>query len=412
MTENNLLIERHILLCIGDYSDNINIAYIKEHFCGKVFTDLDSYSRNENLDRNGFVYICGDIAIVNQSLSLIKERTIIVIKDLSWNYETLNDIVKLIEMGEVPIKYHNIGVYFRKLFSSNESFFENISREHHFQALTESNKPSNAFRKGIYLTNVKQDEDKDEIRFNLLRCSSNLNGPSDNFRESDVKIVRRVNDISSNFFRDEVELNHVLAQIYENTLQITSRAKEVEKKAKIKAHSDKTKDMPRNGLIAFCTFYKFDPTIQYQRSVDDNFDIHYKKTSVLTKLQFRLKSTVTDPFFVKEFTVTLYPNSVFIIPLSTNRLYTHEIKPSILPIDKIPIRMGYVIRCSKTEAIYKNGETFIYEEGKRIKMEAITNDDIVHLRQLYFRENVTDDLIDYGSINFSMNNGDHLKPLV
>lgn len=89
----------------------------------------------------------------------------------------------------------------------------------------------------------------------------------------------------------------------------------------IKAHSDKTKDMPRNALIAFTSFYS--KPIATRQSNTDIFDVCYKGTSVLTRLHFRLKDLVKDDKFVKEFTVTLYPNSVFVIPLSTNRLYTH-----------------------------------------------------------------------------------------
>jgi len=188
--------------------------------------------------------------------------------------------------------------------------------------------------------------------------------------------------------------------------------KEVERKAKIKAHSDKTKDMPRNGLIAFCTFYKFSDTAHLLPSNDDPFDVCYRGTSVLTKLHFRLKSTVKDGSRVKEFSVTLYPNSVFIIPLSTNRLYTHEIKPSVLPIDRIPVRMGYVIRCSRTWAIHGSNTFIIGDDGKPIKLEEGTIDDINRLRNLYFRENVTDELMDYGPVHFSMNKGDYLRPLV
>jgi hypothetical protein len=130
----------------------------------------------------------------------------------------------------------------------------------------------------------------------------------------------------------------VLVQIYENKKD--ERQKEI--KARIKAHSDKTKDMPKNGLIAFCSFYDMPTKRQLKPSKTDRYDWCYKETSVLTSLHFKLKNTVIDESFVKEFSVTLYPNSVFIIPLSTNRLYTHEIKPSVLNIDKIPMRMGYV----------------------------------------------------------------------
>ena len=36
---------------------------------------------------------------------------------------------------------------------------------------------------------------------------------------------------------------------------LTSKLSTLDTKAKIKAHADKTKDMPVNGLMAFVTFY-------------------------------------------------------------------------------------------------------------------------------------------------------------
>jgi hypothetical protein len=199
-----------------------------------------------------------------------------------------------------------------------------------------------------------------------------------------------------------------LAQIYENSDQ---------GKAKIKAHSDKTKDMPRDGLIAFCTFYESYYNNKFNNSelrgvnlsTNDKFDYCYRGTSCLTKLHFRLKHMV-EGNFVKEFSVTLYPNSLFIIPLSTNRIYTHEIRPSTLPIDKLPTRMGYVIRCSKTKAVFRDDNAYIDEDGKCIKLQKITEQNIKELRDLYYEENVTDNIIDYGNVYYSMNNGDYMKP--
>ena len=52
---------------------------------------------------------------------------------------------------------------------------------------------------------------------------------------------------------------------------------------------------------------------------------------------------------------------MFIMSLEMNRLYTHEICPSCLPMDLIPLRLGYVIRCSKTKAIYKENQTYIID---------------------------------------------------
>jgi hypothetical protein len=174
-------------------------------------------------------------------------------------------------------------------------------------------------------------------------------------------------------------------------------------KARISAHSDKTKDMPSNAIIAFCTFYDFD------RVPADHFDYCYKDTSVLTKIYFKLKSDTSRG--IKDFTITLYPGSVFIIPMSTNRLYTHEIRPSVLPTDYLPTRMGYVVRCSKTRAIFRDGQTYIDEGSELVKMRAIT-DDVKELRALYLEENKASTTVDYGNIHCSMNDGDYMRPIV
>jgi len=246
---------------------------------------------------------------------------------------------------------------------------------------------------------IAADEAKKSLRFHLLRCSSNLDGPTDNFRATDSEIVTRVNELSKQFFAQPVNLNHVLAQVYYN---------KGNNKAKIKDHSDKTKDMPAEGLIAFCTFYQCN---EEKRLRPDGFDLCYNKTSALTRLHFRRKKTVVDEALVKEFTITLYPNSVFIIPLSTNRWYTHEIKPSVLPSDKILTRMGYVVRCSKTTAIFREDQTYLENEhGELTKLEPMSPENHQLLKDLYAEENTTDRHIMYPVFCASMNLGDYKKP--
>lgn len=85
-----------------------------------------------------------------------------------------------------------------------------------------------------------------------MRCSTNLDGPTENFRQTDIEIVNAVNGVRAKFFEDSASLNHVLAQTYHNVKNDEGKSK----KAKISRHSDKTKDMPDNGLLAFCTFYQ------------------------------------------------------------------------------------------------------------------------------------------------------------
>jgi hypothetical protein len=102
---------------------------------------------------------------------------------------------------------------------------------------------------------------------------------------------------------------------------------------------------------------------------------------------------------------------VFFMPLSTNRLYTHEIQSSMLNAEMLPTRLGYVVRCSKTEAVHKLGSTFLKLDGQLVPMEPPTPEGIVELRGLYAEENKTDAFIDYNDkFRFSMNEGDYKAP--
>ena len=307
-----------------------------------------------------------------------------------------------------PTNIHNVGIYFKDFFNEDLiDYYELLLKDHQFQTLTESNKPSNAFRKGIYLTNVTYIEDTNDLKFNLLRCSSNLDGPTDNFRETDLKIINKVTEAAKEYFEKPFNLNHVLAQVYNNNV-------ETSKKAKIKEHSDKTKDMDLSGIMAFCTFYNTKELQERSKqSQIDPYDYVYKNTSVLTTLKFRLKKCVTDNTLIKEFEIKLYPGSVFLMPLSTNRLYTHEICPSVLNVEQIPTRMGYVIRCSKTEAVHKDGKTYIINTDNSLtELIEPCEDEIIRLKDLYYNENTTADIIQYDGFNFSLNKGDYLAPII
>jgi len=398
--ENSLSKNKNYLIYPSD-ENNVSeeLMYLLKNFSGTPVTHISEIPHTQNEIR---IYFIGNAEEIKD-----ESRTIFIVKDLSSNYEHINkDNFILITLGRVPINVHNVGVFYRDFFG-NDNWFAKIKSEHEFQSLTESNKSSKALRKGIYLTKIHKEEDS--LHFRLLRCSSNLTGPSDNFRKTDHFIIDALNESIRYDFEKKTELNHVLAQIYFNKKNETN-SKEV--KAKISAHSDKTKDMSKEGLITFCTFYDSQNFEYLSPSKTDRFDWVYKKSSGLTRLLFKLKSSVKDESLVKEFSITLYPNSVFLIPLSTNRLYTHEIRPSVLNIDKTPVRMGYVIRCSNLEAVYKNDKTYIKENGTLIKLEQMSNDDMADLRNSYYKENKTEKTIDYGKIHFSMNSGDYKKPIL
>ncbi|GEN74600.1 hypothetical protein [Chryseobacterium hagamense] len=401
--ENRIARDKNILVVLNNrHKIDQELQYLMDHFCGTVVYGLNADFNSEK------IYICGDLNNFVESSHFLH-----IIKEFSVNYENIkNGKAEVISIGTVPVIVSNAGVYFRKLFQE-ENIFDKVTSEHHFQELTESNKETKALRKGIYLSKVtgKPGENgEEELHFNLLRCSSNLTGPTDNFRETDREIIALLNRCAQETFEYKTDLNHALVQIYKNKKKTADAEKEV--KARIKAHSDKTKDMPKEGLIAFCTFYDNSNSQHLKPSETDRFDLCYKQTSALTRLYFRLKKTVEDESLAKEFTVTLYPDSAFIIPLSTNRLYTHEIRPSILSVEQIPVRMGYVVRCSNLEAIYKNNQTYIRENDEYVKLEEMNPEMQAELRNSYYEENMTENVVEYKTTHFSMNAGDYEKPLL
>ncbi|WP_329254061.1 hypothetical protein OG417_11770 [Actinoallomurus sp. NBC_01490] len=355
------------------------------------------------------VYLCGDISGISRRRLRAAAR-VFVIRELSHGYhEGVDEHWALIDLGRVPIRVHGVGVYYRRFFGLDADHFGRIRAEHTFQSLTESTKPGTAHRSGIYLTPVTRDGD--ELHFRLLRCSTNFSGPTESFRPTDTHIVEALNREAASVFRNQAPLNHVLAQIYHNTPATTGRK---QSKAKISAHADKTKDMPVNGIMAFCTFY--DRLDKLQPLAEDAFDYGVTGASGLTRLHFRLKEPDEERDEValpRQFTLTLYPGSVFFMPLSTNRLYTHEIRPSALGADLLPTRLGYVVRCSSAEAVHKNGHTFLKMAEDVVRLEPPTPAGMDELRRLYAEENRTSSFIDYGDeIFFSMNTGDYVAPRI
>jgi hypothetical protein len=405
--ESVLLIDKHVLLCADEWFETLDpivrqdFEYIKTNFCGRVYMKISTFTYAP--DPPVMIYLCGNINRIREKVRFVDGQMVRVIRELSHDYNEGDNVIGL---GEVPINIHGLGVHFRNAFNT-EGLFEMIESSHRFLPLTDSNKGSKALRTGTYLSKVIE-TDKG-IESHLLRCATNIDGPTDNFRDIDNKIISTVNTIAKQFFDDPAELNHVLAQIYEN---VSDR-----QKARISSHSDKSKDMPADGsIMAFCTFlrYRVDDSIkQSGLSHTDFFDYCYGKTSVFTRLRFRLKSGVERTDLPNEFEVILYPNSVFLMSLSTNRLYTHEICPSSLPASKIPIRLGYVIRCSKTIAVFKDGKQHIVNDmGECVEMARPDTESITKLKKDYFDENTTIDKIDYGEVLLSLNEGDYLRPII
>ncbi len=55
-------------------------------------------------------------------------------------------------------------------------------------------------------------------------------------------------------------------------------------------------------------------------------------------------------------------------------------------------------------------DTFIIRDGNNAQMNEPTDEDIKNIKDLYYKENATIDIIEYGDIGFSLNKGDYMKP--
>ncbi|MEU9851868.1 hypothetical protein [Streptomyces sp. NPDC047974] len=375
-------------------------------FFGAVVTPEEFASGSPDL-AGKTVYLCGDVSGLPDD-RLRSAARVFVVRELSRGHrEGDGRPWSVVDRGRVPLRVHGMGVYYRRFFGLDADHFRRIRAEHAFQSLTESTKPGTAHRSGIYLTPVTRRGDG--LHFRLLRCSTNLSGPTEGFRPTDRLIVDALNHEAATVFRDHAPLNHVLAQIYHNTAATAERK---QSKARISSHADKTKDMPANGIMAFCTFYE--ESQELQPLDGDPFDRGVKGVSGLTRLHFRLKEPAArhegaEP--PSQFTITLHPGSVFFMPLSTNRLYTHEIRPSGLDAALLPTRLGYVVRCSGTEAVHRDGRTYLEVAGDLVPLEPPTEAGMDKLRKLYAEENRTSSFVDYGhDFLFSMNTGDYVAP--
>lgn len=416
MNYNNFDFTKQILFCNKDDLKILNIEnenemnYLLENFAGSIYFDIDKLNTNEN----NTIYFCGDVSKDYREIKNMSFKKLFVVKELSFNYE---ENINFISNGKIPINIHNVGIMVREFFNDKD-YFNLIEKNHQFQNLTESNKEYISLRKGLYLTDVEKNNNIYD--FKLMRCSTNFTGATDNFCKIDKEILNDTNEYFSDFFEEKFTLNHVLVQTYHNYGDNEKDVKE--KKAKIKPHSDKTKDMDEKGVIAFCTFYNgYENKVfteerlkTLKRGNDNHFNWKYKNGEVLTKIRFKIKKDLKNIGLIDNFDIILYPNSVFVINLDTNRKYTHEICPSYLPVNNIPTRMGYVIRCSNTYAKNIDGITYV-KFGETYKpLQETTPDKFKKLKDIYYEENTTSKKIVYDKekLNFSLNKGDYLTPYI
>ena len=140
MTENKLILNKHILIYHDVCKIYNDISNLQFNFCGLVITDIkNDIDKLNNIDNNTLLYLCGDISYINNNVNLDRFTNIHIIRELSYatellykynssihsNYfhEVLRVKYNLINVGEVPINIHNVGVLFKHFFNTNKDFF-------------------------------------------------------------------------------------------------------------------------------------------------------------------------------------------------------------------------------------------------------------------------------------------------
>ena len=358
--ENVIVNSKNILICFDDELDELDESLrrqlddLRRHFCGYVVTDLNELMAT-TIGVDSMVYLCGDL-LTKTSFHRAK-----VIRQLSYHLEISLDNYQLIDIGQVPLNLHGVAVFFRRFFDPSRDYYTQLEQAHPFGI-------------PIHLTPVENGAHG--LKFRLLRCSSSLNCLTDNFRQVDYDVVGQVNQAQQELYQQTVQLNHVLAQVCDDTVVIHGQGhgpQVLRRKPRTRSHSAKTRDMPKNGLIAFCSFY-------HGSCASDPYDRVINDISLYPQLRFKLKPGQSYPGLQKRFEVTLYPHSLLIMSLLTNRLYTHEIVPSPLPIEHLPIRFSYIIRCSKTEAIFRHNFTYIDYPERYVRLKEPTDTDTRELQ--------------------------------
>ena len=258
MEENTIINTSNILLCknLDIFNKNIEIQY----FLGVILFEIFDF---EEL-KNKRIYFCGD---VKKNLNLLQKfSNINIIYELSTNFDNyIKDSYTFISIHKIPLNIHNVGVFYKSLFS-NKNYFEKIQQEHNF---------------------------------------------TNNLKNIDYEIINIINNEIKYNFTQSIELNNIFIQTYNTNMD----------------YFNKNINIEENGVIVFCTFYEKEPEFK----------------TFLSEIKFKLKDKIMYPEFQEEFTLTLWNNSVFIIPQKTNMLYTYEIiQPEFLS-KHIPKRINYII---------------------------------------------------------------------
>ena len=121
INDNLLLKDKHVLL-YDNMDENLLFESIKNNFCGKVLTTLNDYIYTEST----LLYLCGNInkIYLNNKLDQYNFTEILIINELSHNIDINMINYTLISINEVPLNIHNVGIFFKNMFSLDKNYFK------------------------------------------------------------------------------------------------------------------------------------------------------------------------------------------------------------------------------------------------------------------------------------------------
>src|SRR5262245_23981544 len=123
-TEARILDANNILVALSTLEDK---GLIKD-FCGSVIT-VDDLSSGLPSFSQKTVYLCGDVSRAS-GLNLTAAERIFVIRELSHGYnEDEGKTWALVDLGQVPILVHGVGVYYRRFFDPGFDHFKRFRTE-------------------------------------------------------------------------------------------------------------------------------------------------------------------------------------------------------------------------------------------------------------------------------------------
>ena len=316
----------------------------------------------------GVLYVAGDFKKEDlpKNARIVKEATL----NDSTGFQTA-------KLSELPFSVHGMGLAFYKCF-------EYPNMLHHFEHERVANH--------LLLSTV-------------FSQSTFLNRSLDLVHEPTTGAETRMIELAS-----KLAAAHLKTKCTFNSLELKISKPSDSKLSDLKfsepAACDKTLDLVNDSPIAFVVQYGdnfCEPISSHGLAVSKNPFVRlvFRLKKRVDKSRVSLESLPGCKELPDEFTVTLLPGMLFIIPSLVNRLYTRQ----VVHPDYQTTHAMYIFRCSKTLLLSYDDEPRINVGNKRVPLRKGTVQEISQLRKLFAEEDESPDVV-YPNIDFTASDRD------